>query len=178
MCIHLKNTVMLDSLWPLTYETKHLLFQGLWARPERPDLRQKHRNQFNPNFVLGSKIAPIDDLEALSQSLDDLSDDDPLTISEQCIGEYSGVTRTLYLERCGEVFWAADRPPKDRTIIRIEPNRVDITIYSALCIIASLGIVLAFSFLIINIKYRKQKWVICFDLITSAITQKRREKID
>lgn len=151
---------MLDSLWP--YEAKHLLFQGLLARPERLDLRrtkghEKHRNQFNPNFVLGSKIAPIDDLEALSQSLDDLSDDDPLTISEQCIGEYSGVTRTLYLERCGEVFWAADRPPKDRTIIRIEPNRVDITIYSALCIIASLGIVLAFSFLIINIKYRKQK---------------------
>ena len=78
-------------------------------------------------------------------------------ISEQCVGEYSGVTRTLYFERCGKVFWVGERPPKDRTIIRIEPNRVDITIYSALCIVASLGIVLAISFLIVNIKYRNQK---------------------
>ena len=85
------------------------------------------------------------------------NDDDPPSIREQCIGEYSGVTRTLYLERCNPVFWVGDRPPKDRTIIRIEPNRVDITIYSALCIVASLGIIVAFSFLCINIKYRKQK---------------------
>ena len=84
------------------------------------------------------------------------SEEEP-SIREQCIGEYSGVTRTLYLERCGQVYWVGDRPPKDRTIIRIEPNRVDITIYSALCIVASLGIILAFSFLLINIKYRKQK---------------------
>ena len=78
-------------------------------------------------------------------------------IRQQCIGEYSGVTRTLYLERCGPVFWSGDRPPRDRTITRIVPNRVNITIYSALCIVASLGIVLAFSFLIVNIKYRRQK---------------------
>lgn len=90
-----------------------------------------------------------------SEDYDD--DEEPFNIREQCIGEYSGVTRTLYLERCGQVFWVGDRPPKDRTIIRIEPNRVNITIYSALCIIASLGIVLAISFLIVNIKYRKQK---------------------
>ena len=83
--------------------------------------------------------------------------EDSSEIRDQCIGEYSGVTRTLYLERCGEVFWSGDRPPKDRTIIRIEPNRVNITIYSALCITASLGIVLAFSFLIVNIKFRNQK---------------------
>ena len=39
-------------------------------------------------------------------------------ISENCIGEYSGVTRTLYLERCGKVVWPGERPPKDRTITR------------------------------------------------------------
>lgn len=84
-------------------------------------------------------------------------DDASERIRQQCIGEYSGVTRTLYLERCGPVFWSGDRPPRDRTITRIVPNRVNITIYSALCIVASLGIVLAFSFLIVNIKYRRQK---------------------
>ena len=46
------------------------------------------------------------------------SNEDGEKMVEHCIGEYSGVTRTLYLERCGRVFWAADRPPKDRTIIR------------------------------------------------------------
>jgi hypothetical protein len=72
------------------------------------------------------------------------SEDDSGTISENCIGEYSGVTRynsknlnrfvidnifrslkklefifrTLYLERCGKVIWPGERPPKDRTITR------------------------------------------------------------
>ena len=79
------------------------------------------------------------------------------SIQEQCIGEYSGVTRTLYLERCSDVYWPGPNPPKDQTITRIVPNRVNMTIYVALCIIASLGIVLAISFLIINIKFRHQK---------------------
>ena len=81
------------------------------------------------------------------------------SIKEQCIGEYSGVTRTLYLERCGEVYWVGERPPKDRTIKRIVPDRVNITIYVALCITASLGIILAISFLGVNIKFRHQKYV-------------------
>lgn len=87
------------------------------------------------------------------------ANDNPENINERCIGEYSGVTRTLYLERCGEVYWEDDRPPKDRTIIHIVPNRVDTTIYSGLCIIASLGIILATCFLIINIKFRNQKHI-------------------
>jgi len=39
-------------------------------------------------------------------------------IIENCIGEYSGVTRTLYLERCGKLVWPGERPPRDRTITR------------------------------------------------------------
>jgi len=39
-------------------------------------------------------------------------------ITENCIGEYSGVTRTLYLERCGKLVWLEERPPRDRTITR------------------------------------------------------------
>ena len=87
------------------------------------------------------------------------NDNDNTDIYEHCIGEYSGVTRTLYFERCGEVFWVGDRPPKDRTIIRIEPNRVNFPIYIGLTIIASLGILLASSFLIVNIKFRNQKHI-------------------
>ena len=78
-------------------------------------------------------------------------------IHEQCIGEYSGVTRTLYLQRCGKVYWRDGKQPKDRTIKRVVPTRVNMTIYVALCIICALGIILAISFLIINIKFRHQK---------------------
>ena len=42
---------------------------------------------------------------------------------EQCIGEYSGLTRTLYMERCGAVTWPLvnnrSKPPKDRTFARV-----------------------------------------------------------
>ncbi|CAB4069502.1 GABBR [Lepeophtheirus salmonis] len=81
-------------------------------------------------------------------------------VMEHCIGEYSGVTRTLYLERCGKVSWSpGDRPPKDRTFRRIVQTRVDFTIYIILVITASLGIVLAICFLAINIKYRHNKQI-------------------
>lgn len=83
----------------------------------------------------------------------------PDQMVERCIGEYSGVTRTLYLERCGKVFWAADRPPKDRTIIRIEDARVNLTIYIVLVIVASMGIILATVFLIVNIRFRNQRQI-------------------
>ena len=84
---------------------------------------------------------------------------------EQCIGEYSGVTRTLYLEqrytRCdsgsGKVYWVGNQPPRDRTIVRIEDARVNIAIYVGLTIVASLGIILACVFLGINIKFRNQR---------------------
>ena len=108
-------------------------------------------------MIPGVGPPPAGSEEADLDMMEDFDSENTVTVREQCIGEYSGVTRTLYLERCGQVFWPGDRPPKDRTIIRIEPNRVDITIYAALCIIASLGIILAFSFLIVNIKYRNQK---------------------
>ena len=85
---------------------------------------------------------------------------------EQCIGEYSGVTRTLYLEqprttRCdsgsGKVYWVGDRPPRDQTIVKIEDSRVNLAIYVGLTIVASFGILLAIVFLGINIKFRNQR---------------------
>ena len=81
------------------------------------------------------------------------------SIVERCIGEYSGVTRTLYLERCGQVIWNGERAPRDRTIIQVVDARVDIKIYAVLVIIASLGIILASCFLIINIKFRNQRQI-------------------
>ena len=74
---------------------------------------------------------------------------------EKCVGEYSGVTRTLHMERCNQISW--NKVPKDRTVTRIELTRVNLTIYSILVVVASLGIVTGLGFLAVNIKYRHQK---------------------
>jgi len=82
---------------------------------------------------------------------------------ERCIGEYSGVTRTLHMERCNPVTWPMfnnkSRPPKDRTFKRVEQTRVEPTVYTILCVTASCGIVLGATFLAVNIKYRHQKQI-------------------
>jgi len=80
---------------------------------------------------------------------------------EVCIGEYSGVTRTLHMERCNPVVWPKNKtkPPKDRTYTRIEQTRVNPTVYTILCVASSMGIILGFAFLGINIKYRHQKQI-------------------
>ncbi len=77
-----------------------------------------------------------------------------------CIGEYSGVTRTLHLEKCNDIFWHnKDKPPRDLTVTKIVPARLNLSIFVAFCIISSIGIVLALTFLAINIKFRNERHI-------------------
>jgi len=92
---------------------------------------------------------------------------------EARIGEYSGVTRTLHMDWCKKmnsegqeedvfcVVWPNNKtkPPLDHTVIKIEQTRVNPTVYATLCVAASMGIILGFAFLGINIKYRHQKQI-------------------
>ena len=73
------------------------------------------------------------------------------------------------MERCNPVVWPKNKtkPPQDRTYTRIEQTRVNPTVYATLCVAASMGIILGFAFLGINIKYRHQKWVLLCDDTTS-----------
>lgn len=50
-------------------------------------------------------------------------------------------------------------PPKDRTLRIIEHSQVNLTIYVILAACSVLGIVLAISFLIVNIKFRNQRYI-------------------
>ena len=79
------------------------------------------------------------------------------SISAVCIGEYSGVTRTLHLEKCKKIFWHRGKPPKDHTVTRIVKSRLNLPIFAAFCIISTLGILLAMTFLTINIKFRNER---------------------
>ena len=78
-------------------------------------------------------------------------------LDERCIGEYSGVTRTLHLEKCEKIQWVKNRPPKDRTFKLNVQTRVNTTLYIIIVVVASLGILIATVFLGINIKFRNKR---------------------
>ncbi len=92
------------------------------------------------NDFYGDDSAPVDD-----------------GLVERCIGEYSGVTNTLHLEKCDDIKWVRNRPPKDRTFQRIVETRVNTTLYIIIVVVASIGILLALVFLAINIKFRNER---------------------
>lgn len=75
------------------------------------------------------------------------------------IGEYNGVTGTLDLSVGEEVKWRAGGkgPPKDRTLTIYEDSHVNVGVYIGLAVAATIGIIIATVFLIVNIRYRDQK---------------------
>nr|XP_037288938.1 gamma-aminobutyric acid type B receptor subunit 2-like [Rhipicephalus microplus] len=76
------------------------------------------------------------------------------------IGEYDCLTETLDLTRGFPIIWrGGSDPPMDRTLIVIQRTRVNLTIYASLCIFCVLGIILASVFLVINIKFRNQRYI-------------------
>ena len=78
-------------------------------------------------------------------------------MTTQCVGEYSGVTRTLHMEKCEKMKWAGPRPPRDRTIIKIEQAVINSTLFTIVVTLACFGIALALFFLAINVKYRHER---------------------
>ncbi|XP_032683094.1 gamma-aminobutyric acid type B receptor subunit 2 isoform X2 [Odontomachus brunneus] len=75
------------------------------------------------------------------------------------VGEYDSITGVLDLTRGEALLWKGRAPPKDRTVRIIEHSTVDITLYAVLASVASVGIVMASIFLIINIRYRNQRYI-------------------
>ncbi|XP_055525482.1 gamma-aminobutyric acid type B receptor subunit 2 isoform X2 [Wyeomyia smithii] len=75
------------------------------------------------------------------------------------IGEYSSLTNRLDLSIGKPMKWVGRSPPKDRTLRIIEHSQVNITIYVVLASFSCVGIVMATVFLIVNIKYRNQRYI-------------------
>lgn len=73
------------------------------------------------------------------------------------IGEFNGMKMTLDFKTGEAIYWRGGRPPLDRTLTIIERMRVNLTIYAVLTIIASVGIIVAFTFLVINLRFRNQR---------------------
>ncbi|KAG0415452.1 hypothetical protein HPB47_007375, partial [Ixodes persulcatus] len=75
----------------------------------------------------------------------------------------TGPVRFFRNERKGQIllkqFQRGLDPPMDRTLIVIERTRVNLTIYAVLCILCVLGIILASVFLVINVKFRNQRYI-------------------
>nr|CAD7431133.1 unnamed protein product [Timema monikensis] len=77
--------------------------------------------------------------------------------TEVKVGEFNGVMEQLDLSRGQPIRWHGRAPPKDRTLQIFEHSHVNITIYSILAAAASAGIVMAITFLSINITFRNQR---------------------
>ncbi|XP_071450035.1 gamma-aminobutyric acid type B receptor subunit 2 [Hetaerina americana] len=92
------------------------------------------------------------------------------------IGEYDGATGRLELgpqrDLEGEsivegpgvdvvhsVRWKSGGPPKDRTLTLTEQGKVHLPIFACLATASTLGILMAVCFLVINIKYRHQRYI-------------------
>jgi len=98
--------------------------------------------------------------------------------SEVKIGEFNGVTEQLDLTRGHVIKWHGRAPPKDRTLEIIEQSHVNITIYSVLAATASVGIVMAITFLVINITYRNQRWVRWYTAQTASGNRRLWDKTE
>ncbi|XP_064477147.1 gamma-aminobutyric acid type B receptor subunit 2-like isoform X2 [Ornithodoros turicata] len=76
------------------------------------------------------------------------------------IGEYDSLTDNLDLGKGQPIIWrGGSDPPMDQTHIVIQGTRVNLTIYASLCVFCILGIILATVFLVINIKFRNQRYI-------------------
>lgn len=77
------------------------------------------------------------------------------------VAEYENASDTLFLNESA-ISWMSEskQPPRDRTIQTVEPSRISVPVFATLTIVAALGIVLASSFLAINIRFRNQRYVI------------------
>lgn len=74
------------------------------------------------------------------------------------VAEYENASDTLFLNESA-ISWMSEskQPPRDRTIQTVEPSRISVPVFVTLTIVAALGIVLASSFLAINIRFRNQR---------------------
>lgn len=75
------------------------------------------------------------------------------------IGEYSSLNNRLDLSLGEALKWVGRSPPKDRTVLLIEHSQVNLTYYVVFASCAAVGIVMATTFLLVNIKYRNQRYV-------------------
>ncbi|KAK2193416.1 hypothetical protein NP493_13g08014 [Ridgeia piscesae] len=75
------------------------------------------------------------------------------------VGEFSDLHACLDFTKGRAITWRGVGPPRDGTVIEKQLVRVNLTVYVILCTIAGLGIVVALSFLAINIRFRKHKYI-------------------
>lgn len=72
------------------------------------------------------------------------------------VAEYEDSSDTLFLNTKA-ISWMSKQPPKDRTFQKIELSRINIPVFATLTIVAAMGIILASTFLAVNIRFRNQR---------------------
>ncbi|CAC5408731.1 GABBR [Mytilus coruscus] len=73
------------------------------------------------------------------------------------IGSYDRSTDDLVIT--DKIQWTGNGPPMDRNLVRTEMLRVSAVIYSGISVLASIGIIIAVVFLVINILFRHHRYI-------------------
>ncbi|CAG2254551.1 GABBR [Mytilus edulis] len=73
------------------------------------------------------------------------------------IGTYDRSTDELVIT--DKIQWTGNGPPMDRNLVRTEMLRVSPVIYSGISVLASIGIIIAVVFLVINIIFRHHRYI-------------------
>ena len=71
--------------------------------------------------------------------------------------------------RIEPIWWHSGKQPLDQTIRHIQKARVNVQLYAALVVAASLGIVMAVIFLTINIRFRNQRSAFLWRNVSESI---------
>ncbi|KAK3101930.1 hypothetical protein FSP39_007438 [Pinctada imbricata] len=74
------------------------------------------------------------------------------------VGEYRKSSDSLVLHS-KKIIWKGKGPPRDRNLVRLEMQRVSVPVYSCICVLAALGIIMASIFLVINIIFRDHRYI-------------------
>ncbi|CAH1785979.1 unnamed protein product [Owenia fusiformis] len=75
------------------------------------------------------------------------------------VGEYYLDSEVLDLHKGEPVMWHGKGPPMDRTLSTEEAKRVNLLAYAILCVLAGIGVNAAAIFLLLNIYYRKHRYI-------------------
>ncbi|XP_041367039.1 gamma-aminobutyric acid type B receptor subunit 2-like [Gigantopelta aegis] len=77
----------------------------------------------------------------------------------QKVAEYHGHVDKLFFSTRRPILWRGNGPPADKNIEYEEMRRVSVPVYSALCVLAAVGIVMSMGFLSVNIIYRSHRFI-------------------
>nr|XP_046912763.1 uncharacterized protein LOC124493702 [Dermatophagoides farinae] len=135
---------------PLTFEDFHYR-DPFWAQLFREALNET-------DFIGVTDHVSFDKNERRGIVLLQQFQSKKLTMTD--IAQYYTYNDELIFEDSNQIDWrGGNGPPVDRNTVVIKPSRISMTLFIVISVFAIIGIIIAFVFLAMNIKYRNQRYI-------------------